>query len=175
MVGVRTGRRHLPILGLVRGWRGLAASAVALLALAGVLAMHGLALHGVAMAAPSASAVAMGEPATASSPTASHASAPHDHHASATDRSPGDSMLATSTAATASTARGGGHLHHGVHDAMAAMCLAVLLLALALLLPAGGRGVLVGRDARRPLRFMPPSLRVARDPPDLHALSVLRC
>jgi hypothetical protein len=134
----------------------------AVLALLGIFAMHGLASHATAaepdpVAMPSVTAV-------------THA--PHHTH-------PGAAPADAGAALTAPVAALDGEGHGGGHHAMQVLGLCVAVLATAaialLRLARPTRGVLAVLPRALRTATAPAAARNAHAPPDLHALSVLRC
>lgn len=126
-----------------------------LLVVAGVLGMHALAPVGALEASP---------------PAATATPAIHDAHA---DHGPGGHH----PVAVAPPAEPTGHDGHaGVHGGLAGWCLAVLTLVVLLLAsPRGARGWPAERLPYAARRLRPAYASRGAAPPDLHALSVLRC
>ena len=152
--------------GVVRPSRVRAARlAVVLAAVAGFFVMHGLATHGAAVRPPTATtaltALTGSTSASADSHPAGHSAAGHSaagHSASHDQHDPA-----------------GTHDPSTPHPDMVGLCLAVLVLVAAVALRAGAsRPGAVQGSTTRALRSLLATTRVLR-PPDLHALSILRC
>jgi hypothetical protein len=138
----------------------------AALALLAIFAMHGLASHASA-AEPIPVPIPVATPSVAAVADAPHAA----HHAHA------DAAPEAAPAAPVAALDGGGH--DGGHHAMQVLGLCVAVLATAaialLRLTRPTRGVLAVRPRALRSATVPVPATYAHAPPDLHALSVLRC